>query len=45
LNSTGRDAHRAFTEVLREERRGGPTNMDALEWLRRHLDADGRDLL
>lgn len=22
-----------------------PNNMDALEWLRKHLDADGSDLL
>jgi hypothetical protein len=48
--STGRGDHRViFKEVLQDVPRGDdamvPNNMDALEWLRKHLDAEGSDLL
>jgi hypothetical protein len=44
--SARRDDHRfIFKEVLQHDPRGddamAPNNMDALEWLRKHLDAEG----
>jgi transposase-like protein len=31
--------------TIREETRWSPDNLDALEWLRTHLEAEGSDLL
>ena len=48
--SPTRNDHRVNLQVPTKEREGEdavevPTNMDALDWLRKHLDADGSDLL
>src|SRR5579862_4574837 len=49
--STGRDDHRVIFKgspdktVPRGDNAVVPDNMDALDWLRKHLEADGNDLL
>jgi len=50
LGSTGRDDHRVIFRTNRptielDEIAVVPENMDALEWLRKQLDAEGSDLL
>ena len=50
MRSATRDDHRInLRSPAKDELRGDavevPNNMDALEWLRKHLDDDGSDLL